>query len=1023
MDEKKIDKDKKGLVNRVRVAAGVLLLLSVPLWYTFFVDEIEEIPSDFTVEKKVDSYDNFYDPIRGVYLGEQRSLTDHTYRVLKGNSNELEIEHKFNVVSLTGQQIFAVSRLYHIDAHTGKHIPTSGPVFREGYLFAPQMKGLLAQVPDKSPFNYWHVNYNNPIRMEYRSTENLYGLELYKYGSTFVADQTEELTGSLLGVGEDKGISLDVRIEIWVEPYTGRILQYEDYAEAYFYDFKTKERLYPWNKFHNKTTNDSASDFAKQIQFLIQKQYFFEYTIPFLFVLVGCLLIFWPTILRRWRSSLEKKVNTESTNVAVPLLFGVLGLGLTLLVMVIVQSILKQQQNADFENEIISINDSITKRLQTYDNVLRGGRGLFDASQSVERDEWSGYVNSLNVERDYPGIQGFGFAQVIQPEDREKIVNQVRADGYPEFKITPEGERDIYTSIIYLEPLDVRNRRAFGYDMFSEETRRRAMEYARDSGGPALSGKVTLLQETGVDPQAGFLVYEPVYKPNATYGSVLERQSNIYGYVYAPFRMNNFMIGIFIDKSTKLGIEIYDGVGSVGSEEKLLYQNEFISPDPLFTQIQQLDLYNHTWTIRYTAPNGYSVGPVRSSLNVAISIAGIVISFLLFVFVYVLNTRRIKALQIAHSITGELEKFKLAVEDASDHIVITDPTGTILYANPAASRITGYGNKEIIGKRPGDLWGGFMGKQFYKTMWETLQTKKQPFTSEFKNKRKTGEFYYAKSTFTPILDKDGSIEFFVAVERDITKEKEIDKTKTEFVSLASHQLRTPLSAINWYAEMLLDGDAGQMNEEQKQYVDEIYKGNKRMVDLVEALLNVSRIDLGTFMVEPEPVKLSEISKSVIKELQPMIQKKNMHIEEHYGELPEIQADPRLTRIIIQNLLSNAVKYTGEKGTVSIDVRLLKKGSVFDKKKLFEDVVGITVADNGYGIPETQQDKIFDKLFRADNVKVKDTEGTGLGLYLVLSIIKEIQGDAWFTSKEGTGSTFYIIFPLSMQKKQGTKRLS
>lgn len=364
----------------------------------------------------------------------------------------------------------------------------------------------------------------------------------------------------------------------------------------------------------------------------------------------------------------------------------------------------------------------------------------------------------------------------------------------------------------------------------------------------------------------------------------------------------------------------------------------------------------------------------------------------------------------------DLEKFKLAVENASDHIVITDADGKVLYANKAVEKITGYSNAEVIGKKAGsnELWGGQMKKDVYEKFWKTIKEDKQIFSGEFQNKRKNGEQYNANANVAPILDENsGEVKFFVGIERDVTKEKEIDKAKTEFVSLASHQLRTPLTAINWYVEMLMTGDAGKINKEQKNYLGEVYKGSKRMVDLVNALLNVSRIDLGTFAIDPEPTDFSKVSKDVLSELKPSIIKKKMKIKEVYDEkLPLINADPKLVRIIFQNLLSNAVKYTPEKGEVSVEI-----------KKDKEDV-SIKIADNGYGIPKSQQSRIFEKLFRADNARQKETDGTGLGLYVLKSIIEKNDGKIWFDSVENKGTTFYVKMPLSgMKKKEGTKGLS
>lgn len=365
------------------------------------------------------------------------------------------------------------------------------------------------------------------------------------------------------------------------------------------------------------------------------------------------------------------------------------------------------------------------------------------------------------------------------------------------------------------------------------------------------------------------------------------------------------------------------------------------------------------------------------------------------------------------ALAKDLEKFKLAVDNASDHVVVTDADGLVLYGNRAMEKITGYTAKEALGTKAGVLWRKPMGQKYYENLWTTIKSKKQIFESVITNVRKGGEEYQAQISISPIMDKKGNIIYFVGLERDITKEKQIDKAKTEFVSLASHQLRTPLTAVNWYTEMLLNGDAGKVSATQKNYLDEIYSGNQRMVTLVNMLLNVSRLELGTFTVEPQPTVLSELADDVLKELKPQTIKKKIRITRQYQPtVPVMNIDPKLTRIVLQNLLSNAVKYTPAKGSIAVGLELADRA------------VRITVRDTGYGIPTSAQAKIFTKLFRADNVRAKDTDGTGLGLYIVKSIVEQSGGRTWFESVENRGTAFFVDLPLrGMMKKEGSKSLN
>ncbi len=358
----------------------------------------------------------------------------------------------------------------------------------------------------------------------------------------------------------------------------------------------------------------------------------------------------------------------------------------------------------------------------------------------------------------------------------------------------------------------------------------------------------------------------------------------------------------------------------------------------------------------------------------------------------------VNALKDVEAEAENTKKFQEAVEAAAEHVILTDPDGTILYANKAAESITGYSRAEMLGKRP-SLWGKQMSTEFYKKLWKTVKEDKQMFHAEIMNRRKGGPEYFADLLITPILDEKGAVKFFVGVERDITKEKAIDRAKTEFVSLASHQLRTPLSTMNWYNEMLMSGDLGALTAKQKDYLAEIYHGSKRMGELVDALLSVSRIELGTFALEAQEIDLCDVGKDVLRDLDQEIRAKKLSISCPGIETPlRFSLDPRLARIILQNLLSNAVKYTPQGGKVSLEM------------KVENETLMVTVSDTGIGIPKEQQGRMYEKFFRADNVRTTDTTGTGLGLYIVKSLLATAGGTIRFESEEGKGSVFTVTVP-------------
>jgi PAS domain S-box-containing protein len=368
------------------------------------------------------------------------------------------------------------------------------------------------------------------------------------------------------------------------------------------------------------------------------------------------------------------------------------------------------------------------------------------------------------------------------------------------------------------------------------------------------------------------------------------------------------------------------------------------------------------------------------------------------------------------NVTEEKNKIDAILHSIGDGVFVLDSQFNIFMFNEAASSISGFGRDKILGN---------VYDEVLKFVYEKDGTGRSSFIREsvIRNEvvqlplysalvRKDNELVAVSAIASPLRDKGNNVIGCVVVFHDISKEREIDKSKSEFVSLASHQLRTPLSTINWYVEMLLEENTGKLKKEQKKFLDEIYKGSKRMVNLVNALLNVSRLELGTFAVEPELSDISKIAKDAIAELAALLEEKGVKILEKYDNLPEINLDRKLTHIVFQNLLSNAVKYSPKGSVVRLNISN-------NKHDMF-----IEVADEGLGIPKDQQNKIFTKLFRANNVKEVDTTGTGLGLYIVKSILDHSSGKISFESEEGKGSVFRVAIPLKgMVKKEGKKALS
>lgn len=239
----------------------------------------------------------------------------------------------------------------------------------------------------------------------------------------------------------------------------------------------------------------------------------------------------------------------------------------------------------------------------------------------------------------------------------------------------------------------------------------------------------------------------------------------------------------------------------------------------------------------------------------------------------------------------------------------------------------------------------------------------------------------------------------VSTFRDISAEKQLDRTKSEIISIASHQLRTPLTAVKWLSEQLIAPVRKLTKAKQKRYATSIHTSNERMIALVNDLLNVSRIELGTIEPSSKPFDLTAVIDEVLKDLAIPIELKHIVVNKHIGEdLKTVVADPWHMQVILQNLLTNAVKYSTETHEITLTA-----------EKRAKDLY-ISVADQGYGIPDAQQNKIFSKLFRADNARKEVSDGSGLGLYVCKAMVDQLGGKIWFESEENKGSIFFVTIP-------------
>jgi signal transduction histidine kinase/ActR/RegA family two-component response regulator len=533
---------------------------------------------------------------------------------------------------------------------------------------------------------------------------------------------------------------------------------------------------------------------------------------------------------------------------------------------------------ARFENAVQATTDAISSRLGTYVNVLTGTRGLVVANPAIPRDALRGYIRSLNVHRRYPGVQGLGVTIRIPASNIPELEAEMRRGGYPEYRVWPMTGRDEVTAIVLLEPQDRRNRAAMGYDMSTHPARREAMDRARDTGRPAASSPVVLVQEIDERKQNGFLIYTPLYATGTTPPTLQQRRDALVGFIYAPFRAADLFTGVFgTQERPEVAFRIEDG-------GQLLYETEDLPKDPRFTEVRRQQVGGRQWTIRWLSRReGYGVAMLSAAGTFA---GGMIIAVLLFTLVRV----QMRARDVAEATAERLRESEAALQRAN-------------------------------------------------------------------------------------------------------------VAKDEFLATLSHELRTPMTAIMGWSQMLVD-DEDLDRETESMAIEAIRKSASVQAQLIDDLLDVSRITAGKMKIECEPVEVGPVMHAAVETVRSAADAKGVSVVEEVAPKVCVNGDERRLQQIVWNLITNAVKFTPEGGKVAVALRQEGREAV------------IEVRDTGQGIEPEFMPHIFERFRQADSSTTRPHMGLGLGLAIVRHLV-ELHGGTISAESQGSGrgSTFRVRIPL------------
>ncbi len=708
-----------------------------------------------------------------------------------------------------------------------------------------------------------------------------------------------------------------------------------------------------------------------------------------------------------------------------PILVLALGVGLTLAIVSMVERLRSDEERVAFLRLVGEARDLIDRRMAVHTALLEGAAGLFAADESVTRREFAAFVGRLDLRTQYPGVRGIGFSVRAMPEELPAIVERMRADGFPDFRPWPEGERDEYHAIILLEPLDSRNQAALGYDMFQDLTRRLAMVAARDGGVPAASGRVELVQEISGPKQSGFLVYLPVYRGGVVPNSVDQRRERLLGFVYSPYRADDLLRGVF-GSDPAVDIEVFDGLEPVPTalmHSSMRVRGADESETPRFEAIERVRIARRDWTIRFLS-RGREPSPAQSLLPTLLIVTGSLVSAFLAWLTFLQTRARDNAERSAHLLLIERERFRTTLGSVGEAVVATDTLGRITFMNALAERLTGQRAESAIGEpfesvvRLVRADGGDPLPPPLTRLRESLRGSRpiESTTNASLLLRSDGERIPIDESIAAILDDRGGLIGTVAALRDMTERARLldseriareeaeraSRLKDEFVATLSHELRTPLNAMLGWTHLLRrrQGDATAVGEA----IEVIERNARSQVRMVEDLLDMTRILAGKVRVDPVRCDPSALIEAAVAAVSPQAQAKAIALEVAIdSSVDAFFADPTRLQQIITNLLSNAIKFTPERGAVRVRVARMWRG------ERPSDL--ITVSDTGIGIAPEFLPHVFDRFRQADASTTRRYGGLGLGLSIVRQLV-ELHGGVVSAASDGPGrgASFTVELP-------------
>jgi len=709
----------------------------------------------------------------------------------------------------------------------------------------------------------------------------------------------------------------------------------------------------------------------------------------------------------------------------------------------------ESELESTFQYRARDLEKTLVRRMAVYEQVLRGARGFLRGSVDVSRTDFADYYGVLRLNENFPGIEALGVASIVPRAGLDAHVAAVRAEGFRDYDVRPGGERDLYTAITHIEPFTERNRRAFGYDMYSEPVRHAAMAAARDSGRAASTGKVTLVQEGVIlksrDEQYGFLMYVPVYRAGLPQATLPERRAAIIGWVYAPFRMNDLMKGLGGGHAGDVEVDVYDGRQPLPAA--LLYRSNAAAGVPaagmpaagtrhsLYSYTAQLDNAGRPWTLVIASSPAFEKTAGRRS-TLAIALSGLGLGLLLSLVIWLLASERRRALQLASGMTQELrvsrdridadrQRIRLILQTAYDAFVAIGPDGRITDWNARACRLFGWHEEEVLGRDVIELLVPAERRAHERACLArfagsgacTLLDGPTETTALDRH----GHAIPVEVAIAPLPTAAGyGVTAFV---RDIRPRKEAQQRlddaraallrsqKLEAVGKltggVAHDFNNILHIISANTQLMLRKDEA-APKRLTGIMDAVERGKK----LAAQLLAFARRQ----PLHPSVVDLAQ-----------MIERMDSLLHRAAGDVVAIRfalpptlwqalVDPNQLENVLLNLVINARDAMAAQGTVTIalaNLTVAPADALANTGIRPGEFVTVAVSDTGSGMPPDVMERAFEPFFTTK----PEGEGTGLGLSMAHGFAKQSGGHIRMASVLGEGTTVTLYLPRALRGMQ------